>query len=61
MNVNRVISLSNTIIARAMDLLNEGTQHYNRPSSAYNEHDEIHQSFNLKPGDRVEVSRSVVR
>jgi len=57
MNINRVISISNTIIDRALHLVNEGTQHYNRDSSAYNEHDEIHQSFNLKPGDRVEVSR----
>jgi DUF4097 and DUF4098 domain-containing protein YvlB len=57
MTINRVISISNTIIARALHLLNEGTQQYNRPSSAYTEHDEIHQRFNLKPGDRVEVSK----
>ena len=58
MNINRVISISNTIINRALHLLNESTQQYNRASSvAYNEHDEIHQTFNLKPGDRVEVSK----
>jgi DUF4097 and DUF4098 domain-containing protein YvlB len=53
LNINRVISISNTIIARALHLLNEGPQQH---SSAYDEHDEIHQSFNLEPGDRVEVS-----
>ena len=56
MSVNRAISTSNTIIARALHLLN-GTQQYSRQSSAYNEHDEIYQSFNLKPGDRIVVSR----
>lgn len=57
MNINRVISISNTLISRALHLLNEGTQPSNRHSAAYNEHDEIHQSFTLKPGDRVEVSK----
>jgi hypothetical protein len=57
MSINRVISVSNTIIARALHLLNEGTQHYQRVSSTFHEHDEIHQSFNLKPGDRVDVSK----
>jgi hypothetical protein len=57
MSRNRVISISNTLIARALHLLNEGTQYYDRHSSAYDEHDEIHQTFNLKPGDHVEVSR----
>jgi len=57
MSINRVVSISNTIIARAMNLFNEGTEHYQRYSSALKEHDEIHQSFNLKHGDRVEVSK----
>jgi hypothetical protein len=56
MSINRVIAISNTIIAGARQLLNEGTQQYERHSAPYNEHDEIHQSFNLKPGDRVDVS-----
>lgn len=55
MSLNRVISISNTIIARAMHLLHEGAHQYNRYT--FNEHDEIHQSFNLKPGERVEVSK----
>ena len=57
MSINRVISDLNTIIAGARQLLNEGAQQYSRHSGPYNEHDEIQQSFNLKPGDRVEVSR----
>ena len=57
MSINRVISDLNTIIAGARQLLNEGTQQYNRQSGPFNEHDEILQSFNLKPGDRVDVSR----
>jgi hypothetical protein len=57
MSINRVISISNTIIAGARQLLNEGTQHHNRPSGPYNEHDESHQTFNLKPGAGVEVSK----
>ena len=61
MSLNRVISISNTIIARALDLLNEGTEQYNRLSSALYEHDEIHQSFNLKPGTASKFQRSAVR
>jgi DUF4097 and DUF4098 domain-containing protein YvlB len=57
MNINRVIADLNTLIASAQQLLNEGMQQCNRHSGPYTEHDEIHQSFNLKPGDRVEVSR----
>src|SRR5215218_5435984 len=56
MSLNRVISISNTIIARVLDLVNEGTQYHNQHSSAYDEHDKVHQTFNLKPGDHVEVS-----
>lgn len=55
MRIDRVISVSNSIIARALDLFSEGAELYQRYS--YNEHDEIHQSFNLKPGDRVDVSK----
>lgn len=57
MSINRVVSVSNTIIARALHLFNEGTQHYQRYSSTFHEHDDIHRSFNLKPGDRVDVSK----
>jgi len=59
MSVNRVFSISNTasIIARALHFLSAGEQHDKPHSSQHYEHDEIHQSFNLTHGDRVEVSR----
>lgn len=59
MSVNRVFSISNTIsiIARAGHFLNAGTQHSKPHLSDHYEHDEIHQSFNLTHGDRIEVSR----
>lgn len=59
MSVNGVFSISNTvsIIARALHFLNAGTQHDKPHSSDHYEHDEIHQTFNLTHGNRIEVSR----
>jgi len=59
MSVNRVFSISNSvsIITRALHFLNAGPQHDKPHSSDHYEHDETHQSFNLKHGDRIEVSR----
>ena len=51
MSVNTIFSVSNavSILERALYFLNAGTSdHY--------EHDEIHQSFNLTQGNRIEVS-----
>lgn len=57
MSVNRVFSISNTVSTIASALLNAATQFSKPHSSNYYEHDEIHQSFNLTQGDRIEVSR----
>jgi hypothetical protein len=59
MSVNSVFSVSNTVslIARALHFLNTNTQPGKPHSSDHYEHDEIYQSFNLTPGDRIEVSR----
>jgi hypothetical protein len=57
MSIDRVISISNSVIARALHLFGEGVEHYQRVSSAFHEHEEMHRSFNLKPGDRVEVAK----
>jgi hypothetical protein len=59
MSVNTIFSVSNavSIIERALQFLNAGAQHSKPHSSDHYEHDEIHQSFNLTPGDRIEVSR----
>lgn len=55
MSVNR--AFLNSVIACAVDFLNAATQHGSPHSSDYYEHDEIHQSFNLTQGNRIEVSR----
>jgi hypothetical protein len=57
MSVNSAFSNLNSVIAHAMDFLNAITQHGNPHLSDHYEHDEIHQSFNLTHGDRIEVSR----
>ena len=56
MSINRVISISNSVIARALHFVNATTQQSNRHSSDHYEHDEIHQSLKLTHGDRIEVS-----
>lgn len=59
MSVDKVFSVSNSIISRALHFLQAGTEYYTYKthSSDYYEHDEVNESFNLKQGDRIEVSR----
>lgn len=59
MSINSILSVSNTVsmIARALHFLNANTQPDKAHSSDTYEHDEIHQTFKLTPGDRIEVSR----
>jgi len=58
MSVNTRFSVSNavSILERALHFLNAGTQHSKPHSFDHYEHDEIHQSFNLTQGNRIEVS-----
>jgi hypothetical protein len=59
MSGNSIFSVSNTVslITRALHFLNANPPPGNPHSSDNYEHDEIHQTFNLTPGDRIEVSR----
>ena len=56
MTINRAFSNLNSVIADALDFLDAVTQHSKPLSSDHHEHDEIHQSFNLTQGNRIEVS-----
>lgn len=59
MSGNSIFSVSNAVsmIERALNFLNTNPQTDQPHSSDNYEHDEIHQTFNLTPGDRIEVSR----
>ncbi len=56
MRINTVISISTSVLSRALEFLNDSTQHGNPHSSDNYEHDEIQRSFKVTPGDRIEVS-----
>ena len=57
MSVNKIFSVPNSIISRAVEFLQAATEQYKPHEWPHYEHDETHQSFNLKHGDRIEVSR----
>jgi hypothetical protein len=59
MSVNSIFSVSNTVsmLARALHFINANTPPGKAHSSDNYEHEELHQTFNLTPGDRIEVSR----
>jgi hypothetical protein len=59
MSVNSIFSVSNAVsmISRALNFLNANPPPGEPHSSDDYEHEEFQQTFNLTPGDRVEVSR----
>ena len=59
MSVNSIFSVSNTVslITRALHFLNANPPPGSPHSSDNYEHEEIHETFNLTAGDRIEVSR----